>query len=190
MIVVTNERNLYKIDLPDMKYKALITDHEKFNVSLLSLKHPQSTSDFLQQLSPILIGQELKYIAAGDESGVVTIWKDSQQLDNNCGTLLRGHASKIASIKVTKHQDYLFTLGQDDHAIFEWKSTIVLPKLTLLKRPFRRIGVRRKLKIPSPLTIHHLRPFREKETSALHSKAHTEDQEILWPCSEVHQTSS
>lgn len=122
MIVVTSQRNQYKIDLPDMKNKTAIQESDKFNVSLLTLKHPQNTSNFAQKLSPILIGQELKYIVDGDNSGVVTIWKDSQQLEDNCGTLLRGHASKIAAIKVSKQQDYLFTLGHDDHAIFEWKS--------------------------------------------------------------------
>jgi WD40 repeat protein len=132
MIVVTSQRNQYKIDLPEMKNKTAIQESDKFNVSLLTLKHPQSTSNLDQRVSPILIGQELKYIVAGDESGVVTIWKDSDQLEHNCGTLLRGHASKISAIKVTKHQDYLFTLGHDDHAIFEWKSR---PSLT--SRPYR-----------------------------------------------------
>ena len=124
MIIVTSQRNQYMIDLPEMKNKRPIQESEKFNVSLLTLKHPQNPSNYAQRLSPILIGQELKYIVSGDDSGVVTIWKDADQLENNCGTLLRGHASKIAAIKVTKHQDYLFTLGQEDHAIFEWKSKL------------------------------------------------------------------
>ena len=125
MIVVTSQRNQYKIDLPEMKNKTAIEERDKFNVSLFSLKYPVNTSNFSQRLSPILIGQELKYIVAGDDTGVVTVWKDSEQLEHNCGTLLRGHSSKISSIKVTKNQDYLFTLGQDDNSIFEWKIDLV-----------------------------------------------------------------
>jgi WD40 repeat protein len=139
MIVVTSQRNQYKIDLPEMKNKTAIQESDKFNVSLLTLKYPQSTSNIAQKLSPILIGQELKYIVGGDDSGVVTIWKDSEQLEHNCGTLLRGHASKIAAIKVTKHQDFLFTLGQDDHAIFEWKSRPISSQSTSLKKLHKKV---------------------------------------------------
>jgi WD40 repeat protein len=124
MIVGTNQRNQYKIDLPEMKNKTIVQESDKFNVSLMCLRHPLNVSNFSQKLSPILIGQELKYIVAGDESGVVTLWKDSDQLENNCGTLLRGHSSKISSMKVTKHQDFLYTLGFDDNAILEWKSSL------------------------------------------------------------------
>jgi WD40 repeat protein len=73
----------------------------------------------------VLLGQELKYIVAGDESGVITLWKDGYQLEANCGSILRGHASKVISMAVTKHQDYLFTLGYSDNTILEWKIDLV-----------------------------------------------------------------
>lgn len=77
-------------------------------------------------ISPILLGQELKYIVSGDENGIVSFWKDKEQLENNCGTMLRGHSSQIVSMAVSKNQDYLFTLGKDDNTILEWKIDLVI----------------------------------------------------------------
>lgn len=125
MIIGTNHRNHYKLDLPEMKNKNLVQESDSFNVSLLNLKYPAHTTNFNESLAPILLGQELKYIVAGNENGVITLWKDAEQLENNCGSLLRGHASKIVSISVTKHQDFLYSLGYSDNTILEWSVDLV-----------------------------------------------------------------
>lgn len=125
MIIGTNTRNHYKLDLPEMKNKNLVQESDSFNISLLRLKYPSHIANFSDKLSPILLGQELKYIVAGDETGVVTLWKDEDQLDSNCGTLLRGHSSRIRYLAVTKHQDFLYTLGYSDNTIIEWKVDLV-----------------------------------------------------------------
>lgn len=129
MIIGTNHRNHYKLDLPEMKNKNLVQESDSFNVSLLNLKYPAHTTNFSESLSPVLLGQELKYIVSGNENGVITLWKDAEQLEANCGSLLRGHASKIISIAVTKHQDFLYTLGYSDNTILEWSIDLVTGQL-------------------------------------------------------------
>lgn len=126
MIIVTNQRNQYLFQIPEMKERSNFDNKDsQLTISLFSSKFPQSVSNYSERSSPYLVGQELKYIVAGDESGVVTIWKDALQLENNCGTLLRGHASKISSIKVAKNQDFIFTLGHQDNSIFEWSIELI-----------------------------------------------------------------
>lgn len=125
MIIGTNHRNHYKLDLPEMKNKNLVQESDNFNVSLLNLRYPSHVTNFSDRLSPVLLGQELKYIVSADENGIITLWKDAEQLESNCGGLLRGHSSKIVSMAVTKHQDYLFSLGYSDNTILEWKVDLV-----------------------------------------------------------------
>lgn len=108
-----------------MKNKNLVQESDNFNVSLLNLRYPSHVTNFSDRLSPVLLGQELKYIVSADENSVITLWKDAEQLKSNCGGLLRGHSSKIVSMVVTKHQDYLFSLGYSDNTILEWKVDLV-----------------------------------------------------------------
>jgi hypothetical protein len=79
MIIGTSRRNHYKVDLPDMKNINSVQENDSFNVSLLCLRYPAHTKNYCKVISPILLGQEMKYIVAGDEHGVVSFWKDNEQ---------------------------------------------------------------------------------------------------------------
>lgn len=78
MIISTNHKNHYKLDIPEMKNKNLVQESDSFNVSLLTLKYPSHVTNFAERLSPVLLGQELKYIVSADENGVITMWKDAE----------------------------------------------------------------------------------------------------------------
>lgn len=74
----------------------------------------------------MLVGQDVWYTVAGDESGILTLWASQRELEDNCGTILRGHTGKIATIHINKDQDFVYTLGMDDEALIEWKRKIGL----------------------------------------------------------------
>jgi len=53
-------------------------------------------------LYPIIIGGEVKVFLAAGDGGYIYFWRDRDQLENNCGGFLRGHASPISRMQMTK----------------------------------------------------------------------------------------
>ena len=48
--------------------------------------------------------------------------QDQEQLESNCGGFLKGHASQISKILMTKNQDLFYSLGLEDNTLIEWRS--------------------------------------------------------------------
>lgn len=63
----------------------------------------------------------MKIFLGAGESGYVYFWRDREQLEQNCGGFLRGHASNVSRMQMTKSQDVFYTVGQSDGTLIEWK---------------------------------------------------------------------
>jgi hypothetical protein len=78
-IVGTSMKNQYKVELPDLKSKNLLSDNEKLNSTLWSLKYPMINKETKKEVYlPLILGADTKlYIAAG-EGGYIYFWRDAQ----------------------------------------------------------------------------------------------------------------
>lgn len=54
------------------------------------------------QYYPIIIGGDVRVFLAAGDGGYIYFWKDREQLENNCGGFLRGHASQVSRLLMTK----------------------------------------------------------------------------------------
>ncbi|EGR29518.1 PH domain protein [Ichthyophthirius multifiliis] len=134
-LIGTNMRNQYKVELPDLKSKNIQQENEKINCTIWNMRYPLHTKNYADSLLPIIIGGDIKvmkknqqkniykkkvFLAAG-ESGYLFFWRDHEQLESNCGGFLKGHASQISRLLMTKSQDIFFSLGSQDNTIIEWQ---------------------------------------------------------------------
>jgi WD40 repeat protein len=126
-LITTNTRKHYRISLQDFKNLNQIED-SLFNISYLELKFSLNPKLRESKSVSCLLGQELKFITAGDEFGNLMIWKSVEQLKENCGVLLGGHSSKIGNLCLSRNQDYLFVQGMNDRTVTEWKIMITSEK--------------------------------------------------------------
>ena len=69
----------------------------------------------------MIIGGDVKVFLTAGESGYIYFWRDRDQLENNCGGFLRGHASNVSRILMTKSQDVFYSVGLNDNTLIEWK---------------------------------------------------------------------
>jgi hypothetical protein len=82
-----------------LKSKNLIFESEKLNSTTWTLRYPINTPDTQEnRLFPIIIGGDVKMFLAAGESGYIYFWRDRDQLENNCGGFLRGHASNVSRL--------------------------------------------------------------------------------------------
>lgn len=44
-----------------------------------------------------------------------------EQLESNCGGFLKGHASPVARLLMSKMQDLFFSVGALDNTVIEWR---------------------------------------------------------------------
>lgn len=100
-IVGTTNKCQYKIELPDLKSKNLLQENEKLNSTTWTLRYPMKESK-KETLYPVVIGGDIKVFLAAGDGGYIYFWRDRDQLENNCGGYLRGHASSISRILMTK----------------------------------------------------------------------------------------
>ena len=83
----------------------------------------------------MIVGGDVKVYLAAGEGGYVYFWRDREQLENNCGGFLRGHASNISRMVITKSQDRFFTTGSTDNTLIEWKVEFI-NDVTDFSKPF------------------------------------------------------
>lgn len=104
IVVGTSECNYYKLELPEVRNKDKIQDNEKFDVANAVLRYPLFDEKNYSKWNTFVCGQEQKFIAGGDENGLLYLWKDIDQLKQNCGIALRSHCSRITDIKVSSNK--------------------------------------------------------------------------------------
>ena len=127
VIIGTNKKNHYKLDLPDSKNTdyvktiQLIKEEERIHITKMKMKYPIFSENKEINSVPLLFGQDIKLILGGDENGALIVWNNEEELSKNSGTLYFGHSSKIVDINISKNKDYLYTLAENDNALFEWK---------------------------------------------------------------------
>lgn len=129
VIITTDTREHYKVELQDFKSEQSIDD-SSFNISYLETRfslNPKIRDNF-KNVS-CLLGQELKFICSGDFFGNLMIWKNVNELNENCGVLVGGHSSQINSLVLSRNQDYLFSMGSTDRTIIEWKINVTHEKV-------------------------------------------------------------
>ncbi|KAL4455920.1 hypothetical protein ABPG73_008674 [Tetrahymena malaccensis] len=120
-IIGTNQRQQYKVEIPDLKSKNIQQENEKLNCTIWNLRYPLHTKNYVDSMLPIIIGADIKVFLAAGESGYLYYWRDQEQLESNCGGFLKGHSSQISRLLMTKSQDLFFSLGSKDNSIIEWK---------------------------------------------------------------------
>lgn len=69
----------------------------------------------------MIIGGDIKLYLAAGEHGYIYFWKDKNQLENNCGGFLKGHACNVSTLVMKKNQDAFFSVGMSDNTLIEWK---------------------------------------------------------------------
>ncbi|CAD8183513.1 unnamed protein product [Paramecium pentaurelia] len=140
-IVGTTMKNQYKIELPDLKSKNLLQENEKLNSTTWVIRYPLSSSSNQnskkEQYLPLLIGGDVKIFLAAGEGGYVYFWRDREQLETNCGGFLRGHASNVSRLQMTKSQDVFYTVGTNDNTLIEWKIDFI-NDLADFSKPFQQ----------------------------------------------------
>jgi len=70
---------------------------------------------------PFALGNVTNLVAAPDENGNVHLWKDVENIKENIGVNLAGHASPIHSIHFTKDDKRIVTFGTQDLCIMQWR---------------------------------------------------------------------
>lgn len=70
----------------------------------------------------------MSLIVSGDQDGSLQIWNGKNSLNKNCGTLLLGHSSQITDFCLSNNKDYLYSIAEDDNALFEWKIDLDLER--------------------------------------------------------------
>ena len=128
VIITTSTREHFKVELQDFKSEQSIDD-SNFNISYLETKfsYNPKVRDNFKNVS-CLLGQELKFVCSGDFNGNLMIWKNVNELNENCGVLAGGHSSQINSLCLSRNQDFLFSMGSNDRTIIEWKINVTHEK--------------------------------------------------------------
>lgn len=70
---------------------------------------------------PLVLGADIKVFLAAGEGGYIYFWRDREQLENNSGGYLRGHASNVSRLIMAKSQDMFYSVGASDNTLIEWK---------------------------------------------------------------------
>jgi WD40 repeat protein len=73
-------------------------------------------------MQPVSFGKNSNAILSADESGIIFYWKDKENLANNCGGYLKGHASQVSRVVLAKNTNMFYSLGASDRTLIEWKS--------------------------------------------------------------------
>ena len=70
---------------------------------------------------PVVLGADVKVFVAAGEGGYIYFWRDREQLENNCGGYLKGHASNISRLLMSKSQEVFYSVGATDNTLIEWR---------------------------------------------------------------------
>lgn len=120
----TNSKQVYKVTLPELTGRTLIQEKDFFDFSALSAKYIKKPRIEEGKTCSVYIGKKVWYSVAGDDYGFVTVWTSSKEIEDNCGTLLHGHCGRIVSVFVSKSHEDMYSIGQDDETVLQWRSKI------------------------------------------------------------------
>jgi hypothetical protein len=86
------------------------------NSTTWTLRYPMHSREWGERgrreiLLPMVIGGDVKVFVSAGEGGYLYFWRDRDQLENNCGGFLRGHASAVSRVLMTKSQDIFYSIG-------------------------------------------------------------------------------
>lgn len=90
-----------------------------------NIRYPSQADDFLNTMQPVSFGKNSNAILSADESGIIFYWKDKENLANNCGGYLKGHASQVSRVVLAKNTNMFYSLGASDRTLIEWKSNSI-----------------------------------------------------------------
>lgn len=121
MLFGTNFKHVYKVTLPEIDSRTLMKEKDKFNFSKMAAKYIKKPKIEEGKICSVYLGGKVRYSVAGDDFGFVTVWKDPTEIEENCGTLIHGHCGRITAVLISKSQEDLYSVGQDDETILQWK---------------------------------------------------------------------
>jgi hypothetical protein len=122
---MSSQRLVYKIDLPDLRSHNLLQENEPVNACIWHLRYPSNTKTLSNICNPLIFGGEARLICIADEHGMLHYYKDRDQLEKNCGSILMGHASSVSRLRLLKDQQAFISLGHQDNALIEWKTELL-----------------------------------------------------------------
>jgi WD40 repeat protein len=80
----------------------------------------------MANMYPVIVGNEVSFLAEGNEHGLLTFWHDQQNMEDNCGYVLAGHCSKVESLSLSGHKKHCVSVGRADGTILQWDSSLHL----------------------------------------------------------------
>ena len=123
MIILSGSRGtLYKVDLPEMKYRLAVQESDRFSLRYMSvIRTDQTKPDKKLVDGMVVLGNEMNYMMYVGNEGNLIVWKNLDQFQNRCGDVRFAHCGRISSLAVNKHQNTVLTLGNVDGTLKEWK---------------------------------------------------------------------
>lgn len=121
VLIGTNLKQIYKILLPELNSRTLLQGTDKPDVSALAGKYVMKPRLEEGKICSTFHGKDYWFDVLGDFHGIISIWSTKDELNHNCGTLLRGHIGRISALYISKNQENLYTIGLLDETILHWK---------------------------------------------------------------------
>jgi WD40 repeat protein len=126
ILVGSHVGNLYKIDLPEMKYRTAVQESDRFAIKALSLTKADVTKGEAPAGEGIaVLGNDINFILETGRQGHLSVWKNQAEMRNNCGDVRYAHVGKVVGLALINYQDTILTLGGSDSTLIEWGVKIV-----------------------------------------------------------------
>lgn len=123
-IITMDKCRHYKLKLDNPTKLEELEDKQTYSISISNLIYHNQVN-----LLPVVIGQELEYVAA-TRGPMLEIWKNIKDLETGCSTRVNGHSSDIFKIEVSHSKEFIYSIGKDDNCLIEWKIAYELSSTT------------------------------------------------------------
>lgn len=125
LLLVGNRGTLYKIDLPELKYRTAVQESDRFSVrQLLLCRSNPAKPDRHEPDGIAALGNDLIYLAFAGTHGDLELWRHAAELASGSGSLHSHHCGKISSMAISQYQNSLVTLGNFDGTLIGWKGRL------------------------------------------------------------------
>jgi WD40 repeat protein len=125
LLLVGNKGTLYKIDLPELKYRTAVQESDRFSLKQLMLSQTSHDKPDRQEVSGITVmGNNLSYLVFAGAQGNLELWRQSSELDSGSASVHSHHCGRINSMSVSQYQNCIVTLGNLDGALIDWKGRL------------------------------------------------------------------
>lgn len=127
MVLLSGHKGgLYKIDLPEMKYRTSVQESDRFVIKSLTISLTDENRPDRQVIEALTImGNDLNYIILAGKEGDISVWKNLFEVQRGCGEARRHHCGMINSVAVSQYQNNLVTLGAFDGCLIDWQGNCV-----------------------------------------------------------------